>query len=152
MKELKTMFNWNSEKIYWNIVCSETNDMNDKISEKIKDYIKDKNIAEFGCGTGYFALSMSKYANLIIAADIQNKVLVVLQQNIEKNNIKNIIPLKTDIYNNEFHNIDYVVAKFFSKPTRDIKTMLSMARQGLILIVNTTSYSGMNEDEISKSN
>ena len=42
MKELKTMFNWNSEKIYWNIVCSETNDMNDKISEKIKDYIKDK--------------------------------------------------------------------------------------------------------------
>ncbi len=30
--------------------------------------------------------------------------------------------------------------------------MLSMARQGLILIVNTTSYSGMNEDEISKSN
>lgn len=152
MKELKTMFNWNSEKIYWNIVCSETNDMNDKICEKIKYYIKDKNIAEFGCGTGYFALSMSKYANLIIAADIQNMVLEVLQQNIEKNNIRNIIPLKTDIYNNEFHNIDYVVAKFFSKPTRDIKTMLSMARQGLILIVNTTSYSGMNEDEISKSN
>ena len=90
MKELKTMFNWNSEKIYWNIVCSEINDMDNQICEKIKDYIKDKNIAEFGCGTGYFALCMSKYANLIIAADIQNKVLEVLQQNIEKNNIKNL--------------------------------------------------------------
>lgn len=152
MKELKAMFNWNSEKIYWNIVCSETNNMNNQISEKIRDYIKDKNIAEFGCGTGYFSISMSKYANLIIATDIQNKVLEVLQKNIEKYNIKNIIPLKTDIYNNEFYNIDYIVAKFFSKPTRDLKTMLSMAKQGVILIVNTTAYSGMNEDEIIKTN
>lgn len=150
MKDLKTMFNWNEEKIYWNIVCSETNDMNDQISEKISEYIKDKNIAEFGCGTGYFAISMSKYANLIIATDIQAKVLEVLQKNIEKYNIKNIIPIKTNIYNNDFYNIDYIVAKFFSKPTRDLKTMLSMAKQGVILIVNTTTYSGMNEDEISK--
>lgn len=150
MKDSKTMFNWTSEKIYWNIVCSETNDMNNQICERIKNYIKDKNIVEFGCGTGYFAIEMSKYANLIIASDIQNKVLEVLQKNIEKNNIKNIIPLKSDIYTNEFHNIDYVVAKFFSKPTRDIKFMLNMARKGLILIVNTTSYSGMNDDETSK--
>ena len=150
MKESKTMFNWTSEKIYWNIVCSETNDMNNRICEKIKEYIKDANIAEFGCGTGYFAIEMSKYANFIIASDIQNKVLEVLQKNIEKKNIKNIIPLKSDIYNNQFHNIDYVVAKFFSKPTRDIKFMLNMARKGLILIVNTTYYSGMNDDETSK--
>ena len=48
MEELKTMFNWNEDKIYWNMVCCETNDMDEKICNEIKDYIKNKNVAELG--------------------------------------------------------------------------------------------------------
>lgn len=152
MKDAKTMFNWNEKKIYWNIICSETNDMNYKICSKIKQHIKGKNIAEFGCGTGYFALEMSKYANLVIATDINEDVLKVLDYNIKKQSINNIIPIKTDVYKDIFYNIDYIVAKFFSKPTRDLKSMLCLVNNAVILIVNTTSYSGMNTDEISKLN
>lgn len=149
MKELKTMFNWNDDKIYWNMVCCETNDMDERICDKVKDYIKDKNVVECGCGTGYFSLKMSNYAKFIIAVDIQDRVLEVLQYNIEKYNIKNIIPIRSNVYENVFHNVDYIVAKFFSRPTKDIRTMLDMAKEGLILIKNTTSDSGMNQDEAS---
>lgn len=150
MEELKTMFNWNEDKIYWNIVCCETNDMDEKICNEIKDYIKNKNVAELGCGTGYFSLAMSKYANIVVSTDIQDKVLDVLEKNIKKHNIKNIIPIRSNVYKNVFHNVDYIVAKFFSRPSKDVKLMLDMTDKGVILIKNTTSDSGMNQDEASK--
>jgi len=54
------------------------------------------------------------------------------------------------VYENVFHNVDYIVAKFFSRPSKDVKLMLDMADKGVILIKNTTSDSGMNQDEASK--
>ncbi|MDO4787729.1 MAG: methyltransferase domain-containing protein [Johnsonella sp.] len=147
MGEEKTMFHWNEDKIYWNIVCNESNQISEKIVEKIKPYIEGKKVAELGCGTGYFSLAMSKYADSVIAADIQSKVLDVLAANIKKRKIKNIIPIRTDIYESCFYDRDYMVAKFFLRPTRDLKKILSMAKEGVILIVNTTEYSGMNTDD-----
>jgi len=61
MEELKTMFNWNEDKIYWNIVCCETNNMDEKICNEIKDYIKNKNVAELGIGKEYKKTQHKKY-------------------------------------------------------------------------------------------
>lgn len=43
----------------------------DKIVNNIISHVKDKNILEVACGEASFSLSVSKYANTVIASDIE---------------------------------------------------------------------------------
>jgi SAM-dependent methyltransferase len=56
------------------------------------------NALEIGCGAGFLSLWMSRFADSVTAADINQKALDLTSLNARINNINNIITVKSDVY------------------------------------------------------
>ena len=67
------------------------------LKEEIKNYSHGL-VLDLGTGSGIQALEASKYANKVYALDINSIALGKLKKIIRKNNIKNIIILKSDLF------------------------------------------------------
>ncbi len=74
------------------------------IAEKIKKLISIKpemNGFEFGCGTGLLSINLQPYLNHLTLADNSEGMLNILNQKIQKNHIKNMEVIKTNLVNDE---------------------------------------------------
>lgn len=60
------------------------------LAKHIKEYAKGKNVLDIGTGSGVFAIEASKYAKKVIAADINPKAIALTKKNAEKEGIRNI--------------------------------------------------------------
>jgi len=72
------------------------------LTKKDKEFLKNKNIFDIGAYTGDTALILSKYTNQkVYAFEPFSNNFVTMENNIKINNVKNIIPIKKGISNNE---------------------------------------------------
>lgn len=78
----------------WNVIRS------DYFEEKLKDLvlskvdIKNKICIDLGCGTGFISLTLAKSAEIVFSLDNSRNMLKEISKSIEKENIKNIYPIK----------------------------------------------------------
>jgi ubiquinone/menaquinone biosynthesis C-methylase UbiE len=112
----------------------------------LEPYIKSgMTVLDFGCGPGFFTIEIAKMlsnSGRIIAVDLQEKMLKIIKQKIEKTNLENIILLhkcKNDIIGiNE--KIDFILLFWMFHEVPDqkntIKELIKLLRDnGKILIV-----------------
>ena len=68
---------------------------------------KDWVVADFGCGTGLLGLQFVGDVYCIEMLDVSEKMLQVLREKIERSEVKNIVPLRFDIFSDEISSEKY---------------------------------------------
>jgi ubiquinone/menaquinone biosynthesis C-methylase UbiE len=113
--------------------------------EILKPYIKNgMTVLDFGCGPGFFTIEIAKMlsnSGRIIAVDLQEEMLKIIRQKIEKTNLKNIILLhkcKEDIIGlNE--KVDFILLfwMFHEVPDQEntIKELMKLLRDNGKLLI-----------------
>lgn len=81
----------------WNEIRSEYFEERLKYKVLSKADIKDKVIADLGCGTGFISIELSKEAALVFSIDNSVNMLGELKNTILKKNITNIYPIKSSL-------------------------------------------------------
>lgn len=82
-------------------------------AKEINDFIqpgKKLNALEFGCGTGLLSFKLKDFFSIITLADNSNGMIKVLKEKIDKEGIKNFIPLRLDLFERDiqFSKIDVI--------------------------------------------
>ena len=82
-------------------------------AKEINDFIQPRkklNALEFGCGTGLLSFKLKDFFNTITLADNSEGMIKVLKEKIDKEGIKNFIPLQIDLFegDNQFSKIDVI--------------------------------------------
>lgn len=84
----------------------------------IKDYAKGKKVLDVGTGSGILALEASKYAENVLACDIEDKIIDKLKK--EKNNSK-VTYFKSDLFSNISEKFDLILFNPPYLPSEKIK-------------------------------
>jgi len=75
------MDNYQSFAYYYDSLMDE--DFYQKYVDFLSPIIKDKKILELGCGTGSFAIKLSKYCESILATDISKEMIAIAKNKLE---------------------------------------------------------------------
>lgn len=81
----------------WNVIRSEY--FEEKLKYKVlsKVNIKNKIVADLGCGTGFISLELANEANLVFSIDNSINMLKELKNSIMNKNLNNVYPLKSSL-------------------------------------------------------
>jgi ubiquinone/menaquinone biosynthesis C-methylase UbiE len=81
----------------WNVIRSEY--FEEKLKYKVlsKVDIKDKVVADLGCGSGFISLALSGEAAVVFSVDNSVNMLKVLKKSSQEKNLNNIYPLKSSL-------------------------------------------------------
>lgn len=81
----------------WNVIRSEY--FEEKLKYKVlsKVDIKDKVVADLGCGSGFISLALSGEAAVVFSVDNSINMLKVLKKSSQEKSINNIYPLKSSL-------------------------------------------------------
>lgn len=94
------MWRWKKQMIHYMRVASEESNYYQKLAEIISPYLGDEDIiCDAGCGLGQLSEALSPYVKHIVAFDIHQGALDILQKNIVEKEIKNVTPKQGDIHN-----------------------------------------------------
>lgn len=100
--------------------------------EKQLDLLSDKEILDFGGGTGLLALPLAKQAKSVILVDISEKMLEQARLKAERQDIKNIQFLEQDLLENPLEQeFDLIVVCRVLHHMPDLDAALSLFRQHL---------------------
>ena len=81
----------------WNVIRSEYFEENLKYKVLSKVDIKDKVVADLGCGSGFISLALSGEAAVVFSVDNSVNMLKVLKKSSQEKNLNNIYPLKSSL-------------------------------------------------------
>ncbi len=83
----------------WNVIRSEY--FEERLKYKILSItnIKDKIVADLGCGTGFVSLALANEAAIVFSVDSSTNMLKELSANTSKRDYKNIYPIKSSLDN-----------------------------------------------------
>ena len=81
----------------WNVIRSEYFEENLKYKVLSKVDIKDKVVADLGCGSGFISLALSGEAAVVFSVDNSVNMLKVLKKCSQEKNLNNIYPLKSSL-------------------------------------------------------
>lgn len=83
----------------WNVIRSEY--FEERLKYKILSItnIKDKVVADLGCGTGFVSLALANEAGIIFSVDSSRNMLKELSTTISKKGYKNVYPIKSSLDN-----------------------------------------------------
>lgn len=83
----------------WNVIRSEY--FEERLKYKILSItnIKDKVVADLGCGTGFVSLALANEAGIIFSVDSSRNMLKELSTNASKKGYKNVYPIKSSLDN-----------------------------------------------------
>ncbi len=80
------------------------------IAQEIKKInLKNKTVLEIGVGSGILSLIAAKTAKKIVSVDINNSAVIAAQKNSERNQIKNIEVLKSDLFEKIKDKFDLII-------------------------------------------
>jgi len=88
---------------------------------------KKLNALEFGCGTGLLSFKLKDFFNTITLVDNSKGMIKVLKEKIDKENIKNFIPLQIDLLegNNLSSKIDVIYSLMTLHHVSDINSTIN---------------------------
>lgn len=83
----------------WNVIRSEY--FEERLKYKILSItnVKDKVVADLGCGTGFVSLALANEAGIIFSVDSSRNMLKELSTTISKKGYKNVYPIKSSLDN-----------------------------------------------------
>lgn len=83
----------------WNVIRSEY--FEEKLKYKILSVmdVKNKVVADLGCGTGFVSLALANEAGIVFSIDNSINMLKELKTSALKRNLKNIYPIKSSVDN-----------------------------------------------------
>ncbi|CEA12804.1 class I SAM-dependent methyltransferase [Methanobacterium formicicum] len=123
---IKPQKNWNSIEKYIEYL------RHFKAYQFAKDYIKNKNILEVGCGNGYGTHYLASYAKKISAIDISEQNIQYCKENYSKSNIEYImgngidLPFEKNTFDTiiSFQVIEHISPKLVHLYLKEIKRVL----------------------------
>ncbi|MFT8313829.1 MAG: methyltransferase domain-containing protein [Clostridium sp.] len=83
----------------WNVIRSEYFEERLKYKVLSKVNVKDKIVADLGCGTGFISIALANEASLVFSIDNSVNMLKELKNSVIKSSLKNVYPLKSSLDN-----------------------------------------------------
>ncbi|AGK98785.1 class I SAM-dependent methyltransferase [Clostridium pasteurianum] len=83
----------------WNVIRSEYFEERLKYKVLSKVNVKDKIVADLGCGTGFISIALANDASLVFSIDNSVNMLKELKNSAVKSDLKNVYPLKSSLDN-----------------------------------------------------
>lgn len=81
----------------WNVIRSEYFEERLKYKVLSKVNVKDKIVADLGCGTGFISMALANEAGLVFSIDNSVNMLKELKNSVIKSSLKNVYPLKSSL-------------------------------------------------------
>jgi ubiquinone/menaquinone biosynthesis C-methylase UbiE len=88
---------FNSIAKEWNVIRSEYFEERLKYKLLSLHNIKDKIVADLGCGTGFVSLALANEANMVFSVDNSVNMLKELKTTAVKRELKNVYPIKSSL-------------------------------------------------------
>lgn len=133
----------------WNVIRSEYFEERLKYKVLSKVNIKDKVVADLGCGTGFISLALADDSNIVFSVDNSRNMLKELKEEALKRNLKNIYPLNSSLDNLTLfdESLDAVFINMALHHIKDTKKAINemyrvLKKSGKLVISDVTEHNG----------
>ncbi|SCL92216.1 class I SAM-dependent methyltransferase [Sporanaerobacter sp. PP17-6a] len=133
----------------WNVIRSEYFEERLKYKVLSKVNIKDKVVADLGCGTGFISLALADDSNIVFSVDNSRNMLKELKEEALKRNLKNIYPLNSSLDNLTLfdESLDAVFINMALHHIKDAKKAINemyrvLKKSGKLVISDVTEHNG----------
>ena len=133
----------------WNIIRSEY--FEERLKYKLLSItnIKDKIIADLGCGTGFVSLALANEASIVFSVDNSRNMLNQLRVNAEDKNYKNLYLIKSSLDNLSLfdESVDIIFINMALHHIKDAKRAISemhrvLKKDGVVIISDVREHDG----------
>lgn len=133
----------------WNVIRSEYFEERLKYKVLSKVNVKDKIVADLGCGTGFISLAVANEVGLVFSIDNSTNMLMELKKSTLKKGLKNIYPLKSSLDNLTLfdESLDIIFINMALHHIRDAKKAIEemnrvLKKGGTVVISDVTEHNG----------
>lgn len=133
----------------WNVVRSEYFDERLKYKVLSKVNIKDKVVADLGCGTGFLSLALALDASIVFSIDQSVNMLVETRKLMETKKFDNVYPIKSSIDNLVLfdESVDVVFINMALHHVKDSKKAIEemfriIKKDGTLIISDVQEHNG----------
>ena len=133
----------------WNVIRSEY--FEERLKYKLLSItnIKDKIIADLGCGTGFVSLALANEASIVFSVDNSRNMLNQLRVNAEDKNYKNLYLIKSSLDNLSLfdESVDIIFINMALHHIKDAKRAISemhrvLKKDGVVIISDVREHDG----------
>ena len=133
----------------WNVIRSEYFEERLKYKLLSLTNIKDKVVADLGCGTGFVSLALVNEASIIFSVDNSSNMLKQLKNNILDKNYKNLYLIKSSLDNLSLFedSVDVIFINMALHHIKDAKKAISemhrvLKKDGVVIIADVMEHDG----------
>ncbi|ASW43351.1 MULTISPECIES: class I SAM-dependent methyltransferase [Eubacteriales] len=133
----------------WNVIRSEYFEERLKYKLLSQINIKDKAVADLGCGTGFVSLALANEASIVFSVDNSINMLRQLKQNSLEKNYKNIYLIKSSLENISLfdESMDAVFINMALHHIKDAKKAIAemyrvLKKDGAVIISDVLEHDG----------
>ncbi|HAG43317.1 MAG TPA: SAM-dependent methyltransferase [Clostridium sp.] len=133
----------------WNVIRSEY--FEERLKYKILSItnVKDKPVADLGCGTGFVSLALANEAGMIFSVDSSRNMLKELSTTISKKGYKNVYPIKSSLDNLALfdESLNTVFINMALHHIKDVKKAIEemyrvLKKDGVVVISDVMEHEG----------
>lgn len=130
-------FTWSPQRIQWYLDASKCSTFHQQLAHKIRPFLQPEDrICDMGCGLGRLSLELSPFVHHITCTDIDENVLDVIAQDIQKGPQTNLSVLHGDAHDVP-EQYDVTLMAFFGGPQKLILNALEHnTKRALIHVAN----------------
>ncbi|MBU3216318.1 class I SAM-dependent methyltransferase [Clostridium estertheticum] len=133
----------------WNVIRSEYFDERLKYKVLSKVNIKDKVVADLGCGTGFLSLALALDASIVFSIDQSVNMLIETRKLMETKKFDNVYPIKSSIDNLALvdESVDVVFINMALHHVKDAKKAIEemfriIKKDGTLIISDVQEHNG----------
>lgn len=133
----------------WNVIRSEYFEERLKYKLLSLTNIKDKVVADLGCGTGFVSLALVNEARIVFSVDNSSNMLRNLKVNASEKNYKNLYLIKSSLDNLTLfdESVDIIFINMALHHIKDAKKAISemhrvLKKDGSVIISDVTEHDG----------
>ena len=133
----------------WNVIRSEYFEERLKYKLLSLTNIKDKVVADLGCGTGFVSLALSNEASIVFSVDNSSNMLKQLKRNASDKDYKNLYLIKSSLDNLSLfdESVDVVFINMALHHIKDAKKAISemhrvLKKDGVVIISDVMEHDG----------
>ncbi len=133
----------------WNVIRSEY--FEERLKYKLLSLIniKDKVVADLGCGTGFVSLALVNEASIVFAVDNSRNMLKQLKNNLSEKDNKNLYLIKSSLDNLSLFDdsVDVIFINMALHHIKDAKKAISemhrvLKKDGIVIISDVMEHDG----------
>lgn len=133
----------------WNVIRSEYFEERLKYKLLSLTNIKDKVVADLGCGTGFVSLALVNEASIIFSIDNSSNMLKQLKGNVSDKNYKNLYLIKSSLDNLSLfdESVDVIFINMALHHIKDAKKAIGemhrvLKKDGVVIISDVMEHNG----------